>query len=132
MPENNGIMEVLKAGFTPISNEDWQFLEGCARAVFRPDAPISEDHLFAGRILQIRDLLNAMYREGRHAVLYGERGVGKTSLANIVKNRIMEPAKFIKVIKISCDPKDDFAGIWSKVFFDYKWEVACSPFSRHS
>jgi Cdc6-like AAA superfamily ATPase len=115
------IEDILAAGFVPITEKDWAYLNAHAQTVFRPDAPINEDRLFAGRIPQIQSLIEVIYREGRHALLYGERGVGKSSLANIIKDRIVGPAKFSQVLKISCDPKDEFAGIWSKVFFGYEW-----------
>ena len=49
--------------------------------VFTPGAPIDSLDLFAGRIEQIKDVLTAVVQRGQHLVLYGERGVGKTSLA---------------------------------------------------
>ena len=48
---------------------------------FSPSAPIDHQALFAGRMSQMTDVLNAIGQKGQHAVLYGERGVGKTSLA---------------------------------------------------
>jgi hypothetical protein len=52
--------------------------------VFTPGAPIDSLDLFAGRLEQIKDVLSAVAQRGQHIVLYGERGVEKTSLANIV------------------------------------------------
>ena len=54
--------------------------------VFTPSAPINKASLFAGRKKQINTLMNAISQRGQHAVLFGERGVGKTSLANILKD----------------------------------------------
>jgi len=51
--------------------------------VFKPTAPINREDLFAGRQPQTRDVVDAVNQQGQHAVLYGERGVGKTSLANM-------------------------------------------------
>ena len=52
--------------------------------VFKPSAPINREDLFAGRLSQIRDVVDAINQQGQHAVLYGKRGVGKTSLANMI------------------------------------------------
>ena len=53
--------------------------------VFTPSAPIDRLRLFAGRDQQRLAVLDAILQRGRHAVLFGERGVGKTSCANIWK-----------------------------------------------
>ena len=54
------------------------------RNVFTPHTPIDSLDLFRGRNKQVRQLLEQMNTPGQHALLYGDRGVGKTSLANIV------------------------------------------------
>src|ERR1700687_585246 len=107
--------------FIATTNEDWAELESNVRMLFKPRAPIDEERLFAGRIPQVRALLDVIYESGAHGILYGERGVGKTSLANIIKDRIIGPAKHTTVLKVSCSPSDSFASIWSNVFFDYQW-----------
>jgi Cdc6-like AAA superfamily ATPase len=111
-------------GFRPASDEDWQFLEASARQIFRPMAPIDDARLFAGRIQQTQELLNVIYQRGAHAIIYGERGVGKTSLANTIREKVLGPLSFMKVLKISCDESDTFSTIWGKVFFDYSFEGA--------
>jgi ABC-type molybdenum transport system ATPase subunit/photorepair protein PhrA len=49
--------------------------------------PITQINLFAGRRDKLRDLTIAVSQDGQHPIIYGERGVGKTSLANIVAER---------------------------------------------
>ena len=67
-----------------VGNEQtWMEMEIQARKLFSPSAPINEADLFSGRLEQISRIVNAVAERGRHAVLYGERGVGKTSLGNI-------------------------------------------------
>ncbi len=51
---------------------------------FTPSAPIDDARLFADRPDQTMACIDAFFQRGRHIALYGERGVGKTSLANIV------------------------------------------------
>ncbi|MGD0292714.1 MAG: AAA family ATPase [Terracidiphilus sp.] len=51
---------------------------------FTPSAPIDSKDLFAGRRAQVDRVLNVVFQKGTHAALFGERGVGKTSLANII------------------------------------------------
>lgn len=52
---------------------------------------------------------------GRHGVIFGERGVGKTSLA-WVSAEIQKISGLIP-IRVACDSTDDFETIWAK-FFD--------------
>jgi Holliday junction resolvasome RuvABC ATP-dependent DNA helicase subunit len=88
-----------------------------AARVFTPGAPINTFDLFAGRDAQIRDVLNAVAQRGRHVILFGERGVGKTSLANVLSWTLSED-DFIRMDSgtINCDASDDFSSLWHKVF----------------
>ncbi len=67
-----------------MTEEDWQVLWGDVNEAFSPGAPVQERDLFAGRIEQLRALVDSVQQRGRHAIVFGERGVGKTSLANIL------------------------------------------------
>ncbi len=84
-----------------------------ASRAFSPGAPINQYNLFAGRIELVNDVVRAINQRGQHVILYGERGVGKTSLANIMKE-ILEHG--ITVVKVNCDTEDNFRSIWHKVF----------------
>jgi len=79
--------------------------------VFTPAAPIDKRDLFAGRLDQINLVYGAILEKGQHAVIYGERGVGKTSLANIIDELLPEG---IITAKITCDTSDDYGSIWRK------------------
>lgn len=80
--------DLLKGGFTPQTDADWEFLRAASQNLFKPKTPIDDDKLFAGRLTQISDVLDAVYEDGGHAVIFGERGVGKTSLARIIDKKI--------------------------------------------
>src|ERR1700733_13370267 len=54
---------------------------------FSPSAPIDRRDVFAGRRDQLAALYTVMRQRGQHAVIYGERGVGKTSLASIAADQ---------------------------------------------
>ncbi len=49
---------------------------------FTPGAPINSRDLFSGRKKQVDKAISTIFQRGQHAVIFGERGVGKTSLAN--------------------------------------------------
>lgn len=61
--------------------------------------------------------MRAIFEPGRHAVIYGARGVGKTSLANIVTSQLAPaedtPAELERlVVTIRCTRDDDFDSLW--------------------
>ena len=95
---------------------DWQELSWRISRVFTPAVPISEDELFAGRADQIDTAIDAINQLGQHAVVYGERGVGKTSLANVLSSRLVSHAGEQAIApRVNCDATDDFASLWRKV-----------------
>lgn len=49
--------------------------------VVTPSSPIRSSTHLKGRKKQYEDVKQAIYAVGRHVIIYGERGVGKTSLA---------------------------------------------------
>jgi DNA polymerase III delta prime subunit len=100
----------------PVTKEDWQAKIYDALEIFSPGAPIDESSLLAGRGKQLDQLVDAVFQRGLHAILYGERGVGKSSLANVFATRLMTPTRHVQTIHINCHPSDDFTAVWRKVF----------------
>jgi Cdc6-like AAA superfamily ATPase len=76
--------------------------------VFSPTSPIKEKDFFAGRIEQINRIVSAVNEYGQHAILYGERGVGKTSLANIMSTSFTN----VFPAKVTCSRNDTFKTLW--------------------
>jgi hypothetical protein len=96
---------------------DPQAFSFAASSVFTPGAPINEKDLFAGRSQQVEKILDAISQRGCHAILYGERGVGKTSLSNMLSAFLAgRQAKVIS--RTSCDISDTFASLWTKALKD--------------
>lgn len=81
-------------------------------SVFTPAAPIRERDLFAGRVEQITSVVDAVVVPGRHVIMYGERGVGKTSLANIMDELL--PERF--TVSVRADTSDTYDSLWRKAF----------------
>ena len=88
--------------------------------VFTPSAPIDQLSLFAGRVSQRRAVVDAIFQRGRHAMLFGERGVGKTSLASVLREHLESIGQFIVAPRVNCDDSDDYSTIWLKVFGDLR------------
>ena len=91
---------------------------------FRPSAPVSSK-TFAGREFQITAVINACVQRWQHVVIFGERGVGKTSLANVICDMLRE--KFVMPVcgTINCDQTTTFASLWRAILSEI-------PLSRKS
>ena len=100
---------------TEIPMEEREALALRVSTVFTPSAPVSRTELFAGRTDQLRRVVDAINQQGQHVVIYGERGVGKTSLANILSEHLHSPSGLISP-HITCEAADDYTSLWRKVF----------------
>ncbi|MCD8455265.1 ATP-binding protein [Tenacibaculum finnmarkense genomovar ulcerans] len=78
------------------------------KQVFSPASPIKQKDFFFGRINQLNKIADAINEEGQHAILYGDRGVGKTSLANIMATSYTN----LHPVKITCGRLDNFKILW--------------------
>jgi hypothetical protein len=87
------------------------------RTGFSPGVPVNKYELFAGRAEQVKDVYDAIMTDGRHVILYGERGVGKTSMAQVL-HEFLEASGLhgLTVKTINCDRTDNFTTLWQKAF----------------
>src|SRR4051794_26427614 len=95
----------------PYSDSDWISLEMDIRSLFTPSGPIDEAEFFAGRQIEIRQLFEAAVERSKHAVIFGERGIGKTSLANVFWRRFSKRLQSIIAARVQADPSDDFTSL---------------------
>ena len=107
----------------PRTSDDWQALVYEATQLFSPSAPIDESDLFAGRAAQIARMIEVVLERGKHAVLYGERGVGKTSLARVFHKLFPTIVRKVNLIREQVDPSDNFSSVWRKVFKDIELTI---------
>ncbi len=84
---------------------------------FTPNTPVNRTDLFSGREKQIDRILGTVFSPGQHAAIYGERGVGKTSLANIIYDVIVGAGQhnFIPA-RMNCSHGITFGEIWREIF----------------
>lgn len=94
----------------PDRNERLQALD----TSFRPAAPIRTQELFAGRGRQLVAINDLCQDPGRHGVIFGERGVGKTSLAYVSGAYQKRLGRIW--LRIGCGTADTFETMWTKVF----------------
>jgi Cdc6-like AAA superfamily ATPase len=88
---------------------------------FRPAAPIDRRSLFSGRTEQISDVFSVVAQPGQHAVIYGERGVGKTSLATVAAE-LLRSANILTA-RATCDVSDDFGTVWRKALGEIEFRA---------
>jgi Cdc6-like AAA superfamily ATPase len=96
--------------------------------VFSPAAPITRQDLFAGRHEQMETLIDVGFERGQHAVIFGERGVGKTSMATVMT--MVFAARGTKLaVKVNCDVTDTYDTIWRKVLDEIDFLAQTSEYS---
>lgn len=84
--------------------------------IFKPAAPTDDQRLFRGRREQLARLLTVTGAPGQHAIIFGERGVGKTSVSYMVRDAYVTTAPDATVcVRLACTAEDDFASLWRKL-----------------
>ena len=74
-----------------------------------PASPVQSGELLFGREKQVRAITQALYAVGRTIFIFGDRGVGKTSLAHTVAYSHQSAAH--DPVLLACEPKTTFADI---------------------
>ncbi|MDE1492567.1 ATP-binding protein [Xenorhabdus bovienii] len=85
--------------------------------VVRPAAPISTFELLFGREKQISAIESVLYSDGRSVFIYGDRGVGKTSLAHTIAYKLQEENE---PILIGCEPSSSLLSIINDIMIKAK------------
>jgi len=96
--------------------------------IFTPSSPVENMELFTGRKNELEEIRQAVLEKGQHAVMFGPRGAGKTSLANMSRYFYEN----LMVVKVTCNRNDDFNSIWERalrkiLFIDQASEVGYKP-----
>jgi Cdc6-like AAA superfamily ATPase len=86
------------------------------RDAFTPSRPITRPQMFAGRTHILRSLIRAIEEQHLHVVIYGERGIGKTSLLNILAD-LAQNAKYL-VRYVSCSEGAQFENTFRAILRD--------------
>jgi Cdc6-like AAA superfamily ATPase len=103
----------------PITTDDWIMLEFEISSLF-DGAPIDEEDLFAGRLTEVSQILRAVMEKSKHVVLFGERGVGKTSLSNVFWKRYNKSLRSFVVARVQAGPHDSFSSLWIRALEELK------------
>ncbi len=103
----------------PNNQEDWSVLEFEILNLF-DGAPINEEDLFAGRLAEVGKMLRTVMERSKHIVLFGEKGVGKTSLSNIFWKRYHKTLQSFVVARVQAGPQDNFSSLWIRALEELK------------
>jgi hypothetical protein len=94
------------------------------KSIFRPSSPTDDLSLFRGRTREVESVLAGIQEVGQHPVIYGERGVGKTSLSYIARSLYMGMSGGGSLsVRVQCAEGDSFTGVWSHFFRAFRAEI---------
>lgn len=86
------------------------------RDVFTPAQPVTDRNRFAGRLNVLAKLIEHLEEQRSHVVIYGERGIGKTSLVHILAD-VARDSRY-QVVYASCGAHSRFDDIFRSVLRD--------------
>jgi Cdc6-like AAA superfamily ATPase len=107
-------------GMSPLEKDELKF---ALSQHFKPTMPINREDLFSGRRPQTEEVVEAINQNGQHVVLYGERGVGKTSLANMIMFKLRCSDRHIMTPHINCSSVHTYSDLWASVLDDIKFRA---------
>ena len=81
--------------------------------VLSPSRPLQSEEFLRGRSTQLNGIRRALMQPGRHALIHGLRGVGKSSLAQTCAYSLADSEE---AVLIGCDGTSTFATIIREVF----------------
>ena len=93
----------------PITEEQSTLL----KRAFRPHAPIEDPGAFKGRATELTAVRDVATSDGLHSVITGERGSGKTSLANVATNGLVR-------LKVFSEKKMSFPRLAKAIALEYQ------------
>ena len=93
------------------------------RDVFTPHTPINDAALFSGRSEEVAGIIAQINTPGQHSLLFGDRGVGKSSLARIA-SQLGAARKNMKVIVKNCVKADGFREIVAPLLRELEIDVS--------
>lgn len=107
-------------------NREKKIIESGVRNIFTPYQPIMSHELFFGRANEVSRIIQQLNTPGQHSILFGDRGVGKSSLANFSSDLILGIIAGGKLIKKRCDSHDTFQTIIEPLLNDVGIDIQIS------
>jgi len=100
-------------GLRTVLHPDQQVFGRALSRVLSPSQPLQSEEFLKGRAEQLHGIEKALFAPGRHVLIHGLRGVGKSSLAQTAAfkiSRVNDP------IIVSCDSGSTFNSIIKDIF----------------
>lgn len=82
---------------------------------FVPTRPVSRN-FFCGRNVEVERIVASIVNPGAHVLLYGDRGVGKTSLATHACEQLLSHSLIDRFVSVGCNRSDTFEDIMRQLF----------------
>jgi Cdc6-like AAA superfamily ATPase len=76
------------------------------RNAYTPAQPVTDPRMFAGRTKVMTALIRSIEDQRLHTIIYGERGIGKTSLLQMLAHAAQE-ARYL-VVYVTCGARSEF------------------------
>ncbi|KFF71332.1 ATP-binding protein [Pectobacterium brasiliense] len=96
-----------------------------AQEIFTPSSPIKDPDNLKGRDKEIETILTTITSKGRHGLIFGDRGIGKSSLAISSLNGAIKNEIYLgKIIKVQCGENSTFEKIVQKVLIEISPDYA--------
>lgn len=89
---------------------------------YRSSAPIENPDFFVGRLNEKTLLYKTLVLPGRHGIIYGIRGIGKTSLINVT-TQIFTIENKCEIVHHSCSFTDNFSSIAFSILNNCKLNI---------
>jgi uncharacterized protein len=99
--------------FRLTSDDQIEHLRGRARELFLPSRPITLREALRGRTRQLERTLETLQTPGRSVFVFGERGVGKTSLAQTAA--FLFNSSEVDPVFLACHRRSSFAEIVAQI-----------------
>ena len=90
----------------PRMADGFALLRSKLRNAYTPAQPVTDRRRFAGRTKIMTTLIRSIEDQRLHTVIYGERGIGKTSLLQVLSQAAQE-ARYL-VVYITCGVRSEF------------------------
>ncbi len=110
---------MMEKKIKPVSPADWRALRAQLNHTFTPHKSIRDEGVFNGRDRLLQQVSDTVSQPGKHVIIYGERGLGKTSFANVAAKELALAPR-VTVIRKSCTVEHTFGMIWHELLHDYE------------
>ena len=106
-----------------INNRERLIKKSGIRNIFTPGTPVQSIDLFFGRRHILERIIQQINTPGVHTLVYGAKGVGKSSLVNVVKKILMKENFPGRIYTKDCDSNNSFFSILAEPLSDLGLDI---------